>query len=88
MLNVCDADAVVPETVLIIDEHLAANFTYFDLDNGFMATRDEMRFPDWERRLRQAEKESTQGNVVSLDAYLQRRGITGVATGTRRRRRS
>jgi hypothetical protein len=34
MLRICDKDAELPETVFIINEHLAANFTYFDLGEG------------------------------------------------------
>jgi hypothetical protein len=37
------------------------------------ATWDEMSFPDWEQRLRQAQQESSQGKGISLDTYLKRR---------------
>jgi hypothetical protein len=40
---------------------------------GWLATRDEMSYPDWESRLRRAQRESKQGRGVSLDAYLERR---------------
>jgi prevent-host-death family protein len=40
---------------------------------GFLATRDEMSHPDWDRRLRRATKESDAGKHVTLDAYLKRR---------------
>lgn len=40
---------------------------------GFLATRDEMSYPDWDRRLRRAIKESAAGKHVTLDAYLKRR---------------
>jgi prevent-host-death family protein len=40
---------------------------------GFIATRDEMSYPDWETRLRRARREAKQGKTVSLDAYVKRR---------------
>ena len=40
---------------------------------GLIATRDEMRYPDWERRLARARKESRQGKGILLDAYIKRR---------------
>jgi hypothetical protein len=42
-------------------------------DKGSLATRDEMSYPDWERRLQRAEMEWRQARGVSLDAYLNRR---------------
>jgi prevent-host-death family protein len=40
---------------------------------GFIATRDEMSYPDWQTRLRRAQKESRAGKYASLDAYVARR---------------
>lgn len=40
---------------------------------GFLATRDETSYPDWQRRLRRARREAKQGKSVSLDGYLKRR---------------
>jgi hypothetical protein len=40
---------------------------------GLVATLEEMSEPDWESRLRRAQRESKQGRGVSLDAYLERR---------------
>ena len=40
---------------------------------GDLATRDELSYPDWERRLQRAKRESEQGRGVSLEAYLRRR---------------
>lgn len=51
----------------------AAVLVSYESYEGFMATRDEMSFPDWEQRLRRAKKESRQGKAVSLDAYVKRR---------------
>jgi prevent-host-death family protein len=51
----------------------AAVLVSYEAYEGFLATRDEMSFPDWERRLRQARRESRQGKVITLDAYLKRR---------------
>jgi hypothetical protein len=42
-------------------------------DKGSLATRDEMSYPDWERRLRRAEMESRQAWGSSLAAYVNRR---------------
>ena len=51
----------------------AAVLVSFEAYEGFLATRDEMSFPDWAARLRLARKESKQGKSVSLDAYVKRR---------------
>ena len=51
----------------------AAVLVSYEAYEGFLATRDEMSYPDWERRLRQAGRESKQGKAVSLDAYVKRR---------------
>lgn len=40
---------------------------------GFVATRDEMSYPDWSRRLALAERESRAGKSITLDAYVKRR---------------
>jgi prevent-host-death family protein len=40
---------------------------------GLLATRDETSYPDWQRRLHRAQRESKQGKRISLDAYLKRR---------------
>jgi hypothetical protein len=34
MLRVVDKAAMIPDTLFVINEHLAANFTYFDLGDG------------------------------------------------------
>ena len=51
----------------------AAVLVSFDSYEGFLATRDEMSYPDWERRLARATKESAEGKAVTLDAYVKRR---------------
>jgi len=51
----------------------AAVLVSYEAFEGFLATRDEMAYPDWERRLRRASKESRQGRSVTLDAYVKRR---------------
>ena len=38
---------------------------------GHMATKDEMTYPDWKKRLARAQKES--GTGVSLESYLKKR---------------
>jgi prevent-host-death family protein len=37
---------------------------------GFLATREEMSFPDWRRRLGRAERESKEGKGVPLKTFL------------------
>ncbi len=51
----------------------AAVLVSVEVYEGFIATRDEMSYPDWETRLRTAKKEAKQGKRVSLDTYLARR---------------
>jgi prevent-host-death family protein len=51
----------------------AAVLVSYDAFEGFLATRDEMSYPDWERRLQQAAKESRQGKRMTLDTYVKRR---------------
>lgn len=51
----------------------AAVLVSFEVYEGFLATRDEMSYPDWERRLRRATKESKHGKGMTLEAYLKRR---------------
>lgn len=51
----------------------AAVLVSFESFEGFLATRDEMTYPDWERRLRRAHAESRRGKHASLDAYVKRR---------------
>ena len=51
----------------------AAVLVSYDAYEGLLATRDEMSYPDWDRRLRQAKRDSKQGKGVSLDGYLKRR---------------
>jgi len=51
----------------------AAVLVSYEAYEGFLATRDEMSYPDWERRLKQAHREAKQGKGISLDAYLKRR---------------
>ena len=51
----------------------AAVLVSYEVYEGLLATSDEMSYPDWDRRLRQAQQESKQGKGVSLDGYLKRR---------------
>jgi prevent-host-death family protein len=51
----------------------AAVLVSFESYEGLIATRDEMRYPDWEHRLARARKESRQGKRTSLEAYLKSR---------------
>jgi hypothetical protein len=43
------------------------------IPEGFIATKDEMSYPDCKARLAQARKESRDGKYLSLDAYVARR---------------
>jgi prevent-host-death family protein len=51
----------------------AAVLVSYDAFEGFLATRDEMSYPDWQQRLRRARKESGAGKRLTLDAYVKRR---------------
>jgi prevent-host-death family protein len=51
----------------------AAVLVSYDAFEGFLATRDEMSYPDWEQRLRRARAESARGKRTTLDAYVKRR---------------
>ena len=51
----------------------AAVLVSFESYEGFLATRDEMSYPDWQARLQRAERESKRGKRLSLDAYMKRR---------------
>ncbi len=51
----------------------AAVLVSFEVYEGFLATRDEMSYPDWQSRLRRATKESKQVKGMMLDAYVKRR---------------
>jgi prevent-host-death family protein len=51
----------------------AAVLVSYDTFEGFLATRDEMSYSDWARRLEQAQTESRKAKRVTLDAYVKRR---------------
>lgn len=51
----------------------AAVLVSYEAYEGLLATRDEMSYPDWARRLARAQRESKHGKASSLDAYLKRR---------------
>jgi prevent-host-death family protein len=51
----------------------AAVLVSYEAYEGLLATRDEMSYPDWERRLKRAQRESKQAKGVTLDAYLKHR---------------
>jgi prevent-host-death family protein len=51
----------------------AAVLVSYDAFEGFLATRDEMSYGDWQRRLQRATKESRAGKHLTLDAYVKRR---------------
>ena len=40
---------------------------------GLQATRDEMSYPDWKKRLARAEKESAAGKGMEMDEYFRKR---------------
>jgi prevent-host-death family protein len=51
----------------------AAVLVSYEEYEGMAATRLEMSFPDWRRRLNRAERELKSGKVVSLDTLLRKR---------------
>lgn len=53
----------------------AAVLVSYESYEGFLATQDEMSFPDWRQRLARAEKESSEGKGMTLEAYRKGRGL-------------
>jgi prevent-host-death family protein len=51
----------------------AAVLVSYDAYEGLLATRDEMSYPDWNRRLKRAQREAKEGKGMALDEYLKRR---------------
>lgn len=51
----------------------AAVLVSYESYEGLLATREEMRYPDWEARLARAKDESARGKATTLDAYVKRR---------------
>lgn len=51
----------------------AAVLVSVDAYDGFVATRDEMSYPDWEARLRRARREAKAKKSVPLETYVARR---------------
>ncbi|MBI4679398.1 MAG: type II toxin-antitoxin system Phd/YefM family antitoxin [Elusimicrobia bacterium] len=52
----------------------AAVLVSYEAYEGFLATRDEMSFTDWAKRLGRARRESAAGKGMPLESYLRRRG--------------
>lgn len=55
----------------------AAVLVNYEDFEGLAATRDEMSFPDWKRKLARARKDAREGRVISLEKYLERRRKKG-----------
>lgn len=51
----------------------AAVLVSYEAYEGFLATQDEMSFPDWRKRLSRAERESREGQGVTMDVFLKQR---------------
>jgi prevent-host-death family protein len=51
----------------------AAVLVDFETYEGLVATLDEMSFPDWKVRLREARRASAAGEGIELGAYLRKR---------------
>jgi len=51
----------------------AAVLVSYEAYEGFLATRDEMSYPDWQQRLERAKRESAAGKSLSLADYVKRR---------------
>lgn len=49
--------------------------SYADFE-GLSATRDEMSYSDWKKRLARAERETASGKGKDLEAYLKSRKLT------------
>ncbi|MGH9888030.1 MAG: type II toxin-antitoxin system Phd/YefM family antitoxin [bacterium] len=61
------------DEAVVITQRGRAVLVSFESYEALIATRDEMRYPDWEHRLVIARKESNRGKGIALDAYLKRR---------------
>lgn len=53
----------------------AAVLVSYESYEGLQATKDEMSFPDWRKRLARAKKESRERKGTPLEAYARKRGI-------------
>lgn len=53
----------------------AAVLMSFEAYEGFLATKDEMGYPDWEGRLKRARRESKNAKGVALETYLKKRAV-------------
>ena len=51
----------------------AAVLVSYEAYEGFLATQDEMSFPDWRKRLGRAKRESREAVGVSLEAFLKKK---------------
>lgn len=51
----------------------AAVLVSCDEFEGLQATRDEMSYPDWQKRLARAQREFKAGKGISPEAYLRKR---------------
>ena len=51
----------------------AAVLVSYESFEGLVATQDEMSFSDWQERLAQAKKDSSQKKGMTLEAYLKKR---------------
>lgn len=53
--------------------HPAAVLVSCDEFEGLTATKDEMSYADWKRRLARAQRESKAGTGIPLESYARRR---------------
>ncbi len=53
--------------------HPAAVLVSYEDFEGLLATRDEMSYADWRKRLARAEKEAGEGKGLALESYLKTR---------------
>ena len=63
----------------------AAMLVSYEAYEGHLATREEMTFPDWEQRLRRAEREIANGDLVDHADVVHRAAPRTPATPKRRR---
>jgi prevent-host-death family protein len=68
--QVKDSDEVV---IITQRGRAAAVLVSIEHYEGLVATHDEMSYPDWQERLRRAQRESRARRGVSLDSYVRRR---------------
>ena len=51
----------------------AAVLVSYEAYEGFLATQDELSYPDWRKRLARAKRESREGKGAALEDFLRKK---------------